>query len=160
MDVTPVVDRIVCPHCGQICTGHPGFSMWPRCIDNGKLARPPINMFLLFWFTVIGLVSGVWAAFESLGMGGDGSGWLSPVKVCWIAVFASPAAAIAWSLRHRRIGVLMMLCLLFVLLTADWVLAYLTVKEGVGYALKLFRLDPIGMLAWTIAWYGWQVVVI
>jgi len=118
------------------------------------------NTSIALALTVLGIVSGLWAAFCSMGMGGDGSGWLSPVKVCWVGIFAGPAAGIAWGLRGRIAGVVLAFLLLAVLLVADFILMQLTRAEGVGYAFKLARLDPGFMLLWSMAWFGWQLLVL
>jgi hypothetical protein len=153
------VQQTGCPKCGLLIRDDLGSQNCPACGQSRQVPATRPNFALVLGLPFLGFVTGFWAAFVSMGMGGDGSGWLSPVKVCWVAILAGPLSGIAWSLRRKPLGVGLMLSLLAVSLVSNFVLLHLTLKEGVGYAFKLFRLDPLFMLSWTAAWCGWQALV-
>jgi hypothetical protein len=148
-----------CTTCEVLIRDGQEYSKCPVCGRQYASTVRQDSVVVAWALVAIGLLSGVWATLVSLGMGGDGSGWLSPVKVCWVAMVAGPAAGIAWGLRRRASGFVLLALLLLIMLSADVTLIHLTLNEGLDGARHVWRVAPGATLLWLIAWCEWQLVV-
>ena len=144
-----------CRACGHARQDDTGFTQCPACGQAWKLVDRR-NVWIASGLTFLGFVSGLWAAVISQLMGVSGHGWMSAAKVCWVGILAAPAAGVAWGLRRTLTGLGLVLILLVVLVTADFILLRLSQAEGLSYATRALSQDPL----FSVSWFGWQVLVL
>lgn len=108
----------------------------------------------------IGLMTGLAAHVLATGMLGGGHGWLSAVRISWIAIVAGPLAALTWVTRYRIHGMVIGGALSAVMLGAHVVLLVMTEEEGFHNFFHVWSVAWPYMLWWCLAWGYWQILLV
>lgn len=103
-------------------------------------------------WALVGVVWGVLVLLAVFFPGAGGHGWVSPLKVAWLALIGVPLATLAW-VRERRLFAAIALT---IGLAADLFLVWATVREGVHYFNKVFGPSVL----WIGVWSSWQILAV
>jgi hypothetical protein len=96
----------------------------------------------------------------SIRLAGAGHGWVSPTRICWIAILTGPLSCVAWVYRSKPLGVTLALALFVVMLVAGILLPTMTEREGMEYFYRIWPRYSQEVLVWGAMWSVWQVVTI
>ncbi len=100
----------------------------------------------------VGAAWGLLVFLAVLFPGAGGHGWVSPLKVAWLALIGAPLATLAW-VRGKTVLAAIALA---IGLGADLYLMWATVHEGVHYLNKV--LWPA--MLWLGLWSSWQIFAV
>lgn len=110
-------------------------------------------------FTAFGLLLGLAVAFLAMGMCGGGHGWCS---ACYssASVLAAPLAALAWTLRYRRSGLISAAIAIAIAIVLDLLIFFVTLSEGTNYFIKIWNAAPLTVTVWCLLFVSWQIMAL
>ena len=111
-------------------------------------AIKPLDIILAVFACQAGLAAPVLAVTLS----GAGHGWVSPFFPSFGLLLAGPFAGVAWVWRKRGWGLLLGCALAVLFTVGDYLLWFLTRREGFGYFCKVWDYGPAIVVLWFSAW--------
>ena len=106
----------------------------------------------------LGLAVGGTVGILAFAMAGGGHGWTS-AGISAISVVTAPIAGLAWFLRKRRAGQILIGLLVVAAVAMNIVLLLETEKEGWEYAYRVWSAEPVFVTLWGVLVLSWQFAV-